>query len=604
MTSEPRTDRSAAATKWAAAWREQANRELKGAPVERLTSRTAEGAVIEPVYFGEPTTLPGRELLLVRDGWTICPEYEEASDAAAIAEDVRRGAGAVWLRGGERLAAQLAGVDLRATPVFVDAGADARGARDRLEDVARRRGVELAELRGAVGGDPLGELARWGGIRWRMVDALAAMRDVAAWARVHAPGLRAALVDVGAYHDAGATAADQLGVLLATGVAYLRALTAEGARIDEASKQMLFAMAVGRDLFVEIAKLRAARLCWARVVAACGGDAEAQRMWLHARGSWRERTTVNPWTGLLRGTGETFAAAVGGADAIATVAIDAAIGEPGELGRRMAINTQLMLAEESRLGHVADPAGGSGYVEALTDQLARAGWARFQQIEADGGMAQALWSGKLQDGVEAAAQALKKAAATVRLPVVGVSRFAAPDEPSTGASISAAPTRGGESEVVRPLVRERVAEPFERLRLAGDMLAHKRGAPETVALVAVGTPAQWRGRVEFCRAYFGVAGLAVVETEGAEDLEEVVRQFAATRARAAVICSADALYPEVVPALVPRLRAAGASAVLLAGRPKDTAEALQAAGIDLFVQLGGDAVALLGDLLTRLEVRG
>jgi methylmalonyl-CoA mutase len=196
-----------------------------------------------------------------------------------------------------------------------------------------------------------------------------------------------------------------------------------------------------------------------------------------------------------------------------------------------------------------------------------------------------------------------QAVATGRVPVVGVSRFAAPAEPATGATSERSSEKIGEGESVRPLVRERLAGAFEALRLAGDAHAVRRGAPETVALVAVGTPAQWRGRVEFCRAYFGVAGLAVVETDGAEDVDEAARQFAATGARAAVICSADALYPKMVPALVPALRAAGASVVLLAGRPKDQVEALQAAGIDLFVQLGGDAVALLGELLTRLEVR-
>jgi methylmalonyl-CoA mutase len=600
VTSEPRSDRTSAA--WTAAWRELATRELKGAPIERLTSRIGEGLTIEPVYFGEPTSLPGRELLLARGGWTLCPEYAASSEADAIAEDLRRGAGAVWLRGGERVGERLAGVDLRRTLVFVVAGADARGVRGSLQRLADERGVAVGELRGGIGCDPIGELARCGSIAGQLDDAYAAMTEVAAWARA-APSLRTALVDVGAYHDAGATAADQLGVMLATGVAYLRVLTAGGCEVAEASRRMMFAVAVGRDVFAEIAKLRAARLCWARVVAACGGDAEAQRMWLHARGSWRERTVVSPWTGLLRGTGETFAAAVGGADSIATVAMDAAIGEPGALGRRMAINTQVLLAEESRLGHVADPAGGSGYVEALTDQLARAAWARLQAIEAAGGIHEGLRSGRIQSIVEAAGRAQLQAVATGRVSVVGVSRFAAPAEPATGAVSEASSEKIGEGESVRPLVRERLAGAFEALRLAGDAHAVRRGAPESVVLVAVGTAAQWRGRVEFCRGYFGVAGLAVIETDGTEDVDEAARLFAATKSRAAVICSADALYPAVVPALVPKLRAAGASVVLLAGRPKDQVEPLQAAGIDLFVQLGGDAVALLGELLTRLEVR-
>jgi methylmalonyl-CoA mutase len=594
VTSEPGTETTAA---WTATWREQATRELKGAPLERLSSRTADGAVIEPVYPGEPTALPGRGLLLARAGWTICPEYATTATGEAVAADLRRGAQAVWLRGSERLAGLLAGVDLQRTPVVIAAGADGRVAAEALQMLALRRGAACEALRGGIGCDPIGALARRGSVAWPLEQDLADMSEVAGWARAAAPGLRTALVDVGAYHEAGAPADVQLAVLLATGVAYLRALG------DGASERMMFAAAVGRDMFGEIAKLRAARLCWARVIAACGGDAHAQAMWLHARGSWRERTVVNPWTGLLRGTGETFAAVVGGADSIATEPMDSAIGEPGELGRRMAINTQLLLAEESRLGQVADPAGGSGYVEALTDQLARAAWARFQAIEAAGGIVAGLRSGEIQRTIAEAAMKERRAVACGRVAIVGVSRFAAPAEPPTGATPVDDDEEGAGGAAVDALVRERVAAPFEALRLAGDAHAARRGAPETVALVAVGTPAQSRGRVEFCRAYFGVAGLAVVETEGTEDVETAARQFAATGARAAVICSADALYPTIVPALVPALRAGGARVVVLAGRPKDQAEALQAAGVELFVQLGGDAVALLGELLTRLEVR-
>jgi methylmalonyl-CoA mutase len=148
---------------------------------------------------------------------------------------------------------------------------------------------------------------------------------------------------------------------------------------------------------------------------------------------------------------------------------------------------------------------------------------------------------------------------------------------------------------VTPLVRMRLAEPFEALRAAS---RHDR-----VALVAVGEPAQWRARVEFCRAYFGVGGFEVVETPGTQELAQAVQQFTETGARAAVICSADAVYPTIVPELVPLLREAGAAAVLVAGRPKDQVEALTAAGVDLFVQLGGDAPSLLGSLAQRLEVR-
>lgn len=630
----------------AEAWRALATKELQGQPVERLTTRSAEGVRIEPLYPAEPRALPGRELLLAHAGWAVCPEYrqvEVAAAAAAIAADRGRGAQAVWVELDWRLAAGVAGdpapaglhgvvlrggADLRRllaavgdTPVTLAVGAAGRAVLAGLDGAGGR-------LRGTLGCDPLGALARRGALGWSIEHALRDMSQVTGAALAAGPGLRTALVDVAAYHEAGATAADQIAAALATGAAYLRALVAGGVSVEVAAGQLAFAAAVGRDVFLEIAKLRALRLAWAKLVAACGGGAAAQRMQLHARGSWRERTTVDPWVGLLRGTGETFAAAVGGADSIATTAMDAAFGEPGELGRRMAVNTQVVLAEESQLGRVADPAGGSGYVEALTDQLARIGWGRFQAIEQAGGMAAALTTGLVQGWAAEAAKAQAAAVASVRLPIVGVSRFAAAQERATGATAvvdalgGVSEGTGGVSEgtgagglsggtgaavsedrlrlgaavvTAAALVRARLAAPFEALR------AGASGA--TVALVAVGEPAQWRGRVEFCRAYFGVGGFVAVETAGAVEVEEVARQFAATGARAAVICSSDAVYPGVVPRLVPALRAVGASVVLLAGRPKELVEAMMAAGVELFVQMGGDAVVLLGELQRRLEVR-
>jgi len=638
------------------AWRAQALKELQGAPLERLTTRSAEGLRQEPLYSAEPTALPGRELLLARAGWAVCPEYRQpgaADAAAAIAADRGRGAQSAWIELDERLAAGVGGAappsgrhgvvlrdadELGMLLAAIDPGSPltlAIGSAGRT--IAGWLAGRSNAITGLLGCDPLAALARRGALGWSIEHALQDMSHVTGWALSAAPGLRTALVDVGAYHEAGATCADQIAALLATGAAYLRALVAGGLSVATAAGQLGFAMTVGRDLFLEVAKLRATRLAWARLIAACGGDAAAQRMHLHVRGSWRERTTIDPWVGLLRGTGETFAAAVGGADSIATTAMDAAFGEPGELGRRMAVNTQLVLAEEAHLGRVADPAGGSGYVEALSDQLARAGWARFQAIEAAGGMAAALRAGLVQGWAAEAAKVQAQAVASVRLPIVGVSRFAAAHERSTGATAivdrlagelvegTGDAGHGSPSEVtegtgpdaarelvegtgdtgrlrlgqareqVTALARARLSEPFERLRA--------RATGEAVALVAVGEPAQWRGRVEFCRAYFAVGGFVAVETAGALDVDEVARRFAATGSRVAVICSADAVYADAVPRLVPALRAAGAAVVLLAGRPKELVAAMQAAGVDLFVQLGGDAVALLGELQARLEVR-
>lgn len=637
-------------------WRELAARELKGAPLERLTSRTPEGLEVPPLSTaGELGGDAPREVLAARPGraWAICQEYRQARprDAgAAAAEDLAQGAEATWfvvdeaiaagaeglagragvaLGGAEDLAAMLAGVDLGRAAVTIDAGLRALPVAGLLVAEAARRGVAAGRLRGAVAGDPLALLAAVGELGWSIEHAYRDMAELTAWARAAAPGLRTALVDATPWHEAGATAADELAVALTAGLEHLRALERRGIAPGAAAEACVFAFGVGRDLLLELAKLRAARLLWARVAAACGAGPEGQVMRLHARTSRRELSGLDPWANLIRTTTQGVAAALAGADTIAVAALDEALGEPGPLGRRMGRNIQLLLREESHLGAVRDPAGGSFTIERLTEVLAREAWSRVQAIEAEGGLLAALRSGKIQGPTQAAAAAQARAVATVRLPIVGASRFAAAGERGTGAAIGAraeavaaaraqgtgaeghvpgditveqAAARGvvgfarpGPGERVTPLVRGRLAEPFERLRAGA--------SGQAVALVPVGVAAAVRPRVEFSRAYLPVGGFAVVELEPTEDLEAAARAFAASGAGAAVICGADASYPEIVPALVPKLRAAGARAVVLAGRPKDQVEALSAAGVDLFIALGGDALEVLGALQQRMEVR-
>jgi methylmalonyl-CoA mutase len=647
------------------AWQELAARELKGAPLSRLTSRTPEGVELRPLgTAGDAAAAVPREVLTARPrGWAICQEYRQARprDAgAAAAEDLSRGADAAWFvldealaaglgdlqgRGGVALAtpdemdALLAGVDLERAAVVIDAGARLLPAAGLLTCAAERRGVAPARLRGAVGGDPLALLLAVGQLGWPIEHVYTDMAELTRWARASAPELRTVLVDASVWHEAGGTAADELAGALAAGLEHLRGLQREGVEVDAAAEAALFVFAVGRDLLLELAKLRAARVLWARVVAACGGGPKGQVMRLHARTSRRELSALDPWVNLVRTTTEGVTAAIGGADTIAVTSLDEASGEPSELGRRLARNIQLLLRDESHLAAVADPVGGSWSIEQLTDALAREAWRRLQAIEAEGGLLASLRAGAVQGRIAAAAGAQAKAAATLRLPVLGASKFATADERGTGArpgeraeAVAAARSQGlwphehdsetipqvqaalaggaglpgfvrpGRPETVQALARGRVAEPFERLRARAAAWAERHGHAPKVALVPVGPADAVRPRVEFSRAYFPVGGFHVIEGEATEDVAEAWRRFAATGAAVAVICGTDASYPEVVPKLVSGLRAAGARVIVLAGRPKDQVEALMAAGVDLFISLGGDALEVLGALQQRLEV--
>ncbi|MDC0718214.1 methylmalonyl-CoA mutase family protein [Nannocystis bainbridge] len=658
------------------AWRELATRELGGASTQKLVTRTAEGLELTPLVTAEDAgaAVPRAPLLARgRRGWAIAQEYRQAAAkiaGAAAAEDLSHGTEAAWfvldeaiaagLTGGAHdghgrgtgvvvagaadVAALVAGIDLAQAEVVIDAGARALPVAAALVAEAQRRGVAPGQLRGAVAGDPLALLLATGELGWPIEHVYEDMAELTGWARAHAPGLRTALVDATPWHEAGASAADEVAGALAAALEHLRGLQAAGVTVDAAAGALVFVLAVGRDLALELAKLRAARSLWARVAAACGVGPEGQVMRLHARASRRELSNLDPWVNLIRATTEGVTAALAGADSIALPSLDEGLGEPSTLGRRLARNTQLLLRDESHLGAVTDPAGGSHTIERATDALARAAWTRLQAIEREGGLLASLRAGAAQGRVAAQAQAQAQAAATLRLPIVGASRYATrPMGPPLGAKVPAASdssgaTAGGAavrevlsqatwseghafksmSEVqaaftgarglggfrrpgpgprATPLARGRLAGPFEALRARGAALGEPR-----VALVPLGTASEVRPRVEYARAYFPVGGFEVVEVEATEELQVAAARFANSGARVAVICGTDARYAAAVPELVPGLRAAGAHVIVLAGRPKDSWEALAAAGVDVFIAAGADALAALGAVQERLEV--
>ena len=261
-------------------------------------------------------------------------------------------------------------------PVVLDAGAEAIPAARAFLEVAATRGVEVSALAGNLGLDPIGYAARTG----TACRPERACTFVAEHVSAHptATQLRTIVVDALAFHDAGASEAQELGISLAEGVAYLRALAAAGLSPEVACRQLEFRYAATDDQFLTIAKLRAARKLWARVASACGAPTAQQGQLQHVVTSWPMMTLRDPYVNMLRTTVAAFAAGVAGADAVTVLPFDAAIGVPDVLGRRVARNTQALLLEESHVAAVIDPAGGSWYVESLTDSLAQAGWAVFR----------------------------------------------------------------------------------------------------------------------------------------------------------------------------------------------------------------------------------
>jgi methylmalonyl-CoA mutase len=269
-------------------------------------------------------------------------------------------------------------------------------------------------------------------------------------------------VDARAAHEAGATEAQEIAAALSSGVAYVRALDEAGVSPADANAAISFAIAVGPDVLIETAKLRALRLCWARILEASGAAPDHRAARIHAFTSRRMMTRYDAWTNILRVTTAAYAAAIGGADDITTYPFTDALGLPTPFARRVARNTQHVLLEECRLGHVADPAGGAWFVEKLTRELAAKAWEIMQEIERRGGIVAAFQDGYLQAIVAEARARRQQLIATRRETITGVTDYpllgaAMPDVSSPVYGGGGREATGGGAPRNRPQARRRTA---------------------------------------------------------------------------------------------------------------------------------------------------
>ncbi|MDT3396880.1 methylmalonyl-CoA mutase small subunit [Streptomyces sp. B1866] len=565
---------------------------------------TAQDAAPDPGYPGfAPFVRGGRAQGSAVSGWDVRQRHAHPDPARtneAVLADLENGAGSVWLAVGAAglpvagLPQALKGVYLDLAPVVLDAGPDFEAAARALLDLYAERQVPPSAALGNLGADPLGTAARTG--RHADLDGhLAAAADLARTCDRDHPGVRAFTVDALPYHEAGASAAQELGSSLAAGVAYLRLLTGAGLPVEAALAQLEFRYAATADQFLTIAKLRAARRLWARVAEVSGAGPEAGAQTQHAVTSPVMMTRRDPWVNMLRTTVATLAAGVGGADAVTVLPFDSAVGLPDDFARRIARNTSTILLEESHLARVIDPAGGSWYVERLTDDVARAAWAWFQETERAGGLAKALSSGLVGERLAATWERRSRDLARRKEPITGVSEFPDLAEQPVRREPAPEPPGGG-------LPRVRRDEAYERLRARSDAHLAAHGTRPRALLAALGPAAAHTARAAFAGNLFRAGGIETVHDPVTVTAATAAEALAASGARVAVLCSSDALYAEQAAAVAAELKRAGALRVYLAGRPGELREDYERAGVDEFVFAGCDAVEVLSSALDTMGV--
>ena len=578
------------------AWRARAEKAI-GASLDTLEARSADGLEIAPLYArrGEETPRPWRTTA----AWSVAPRIDHPDPATASRHalaELEGGADALvlvfadspftrsfGLAADADLDSVLENVDLDFIRVRLDAGGDTLAVAEALGALVERRTLTSAGLDIDLGYDPIGLAARSG--RKPLIDdaALKRLLDVAETAGLAG---RPLLADGRAYHEAGAGEAAELAAVLSTMVAYLRALEAAGLPLNAAREKIAVLLAVDADVVLSLVKMRAMRRLWARIEVASGLKPAPLR--LHAETSWRMMTRRDPWTNVMRATAATYAAGLGGADAVTVLPMTLVAGLPDEPARRLARNVQRVLIDESNLALVDDPAAGAGGFEALTDDLCAAAWRLFQEIEREGGIAASLKTGALQQRLAEAAALRWRDVATLAHGIVGTSRFAALDAPMPGV-LDVAPREMAAAEPgALPCLRD--AAPFEALR---DRAEAKGEQPE-VFLATLGVPAAFGPRATWAQNFFAAAGFAAVPPLTEQDVPALAAGFAESGAKVACICGPDKAYATAAAALAKALRERGAARVLLAGRPAGT---LAEAGIDAFVHEGCDALAALAATL-------
>jgi methylmalonyl-CoA mutase len=355
----------------------------------------------------------------------------------------------------------------------------------------------------------------------------------------------------------------------------------------------VFAFASGSNFFFEIAKLRAARMLWARAVEAFQpANPDAAQARIHVRTSHWNKTIYDPYVNVLRTTTEAISAAMGGCDSLAVEPFDETFRYPDEQSRRLARNTHLILKHEALLDRCVDPAGGSYYVEVLTGSIARESWKLMQEIEAAGGFRKA-WDSGLIPGYLAKSRAAKEAAVSSRKrAILGTNQYPNRNE------------RMLEKIVRKPedMIRPRAAEVFEAIRLRTERHAAKTGSTPLVLLLEMGDLKMRKARSGFVANFFGCAGFGI-KTVVAKDVDAGLAAVAEHKPGILALCSSDEEYPALAGPLCSKLRDSGSSVpVIIAGYPKDAVEALTAAGVADFVHVRSNAAQVLAAWQTKLGV--
>lgn len=561
------------------AWKALAQKALKGVPLDKLTATTYDGIAIKPLYTDRDVTndlasipAPSRDAFLPWDiRQTVLDKDPVIANQVALA-DLERGVSSIEFHidhgGLNGVCAQIAddfatlirGILTSLATIALHAPNDPIGAARALADAIKPSDRLRAKL--AFNLDPIAQIMA-GGASLPFEQAAQFAKDML----IACPAATALRADARPIHEGGGSDAQELAVLIASGIAHLKAGEAAGMTPAQVNQTLVFTLSVGPDVVVEIAKLKAARRLWARVLDACG---ETAPMKLQAVTSARMQSIADPWTNIPRATCAAFGAGVGGADIVTVLPFTSAYAIADERARRIARNTQLILQEESHLGAVADPAAGAWAMEAVSEDLARVAWGLVQEIERAGGVQAALGVGLVQGWVATIRAARERDIAKRKTALVGVSVF-----PNLNEAMAPRPPLRDSGGSIPGM---RLSAPFEALRTKPN---------GTIFLATLGPIAKFNARSGFAKNVFEAGGIKAL---GGDDVhagdQAIIAAFTVSGAKIACLCGDDDTYQLRAVSLAQALKHAGAKVVWLAGKGEyQSVDRTLFAGADILAEL-------------------
>ncbi|MBK7172364.1 MAG: acyl-CoA mutase large subunit family protein [Bacteroidales bacterium] len=609
-------------------WESKILEDLKGADyAKKLIWKTNEGFDIKPYYRaedlsalshmdGEPGQYPfvrGNETTM--NHWEVRQDIytEDPKDANFHALNaLRRGANSICfqvskIKTTRHLETLMKGICMGDCTLHFAGAQCYPDIVNLLSEFTRKHHMNKAAIRGSFDFDPISYLLLEGDF-WKSEESdMEQVGTMIGLGKDLLPSMKMITVNGQYFQNSGSNLVQELAFSLASGNEYLARATESGYTIDEVAPKITFAFAIGSNYFMEIAKLRAARMLWARIVEQYKPVSESSMaMHIHSSTSNFNKSLYDPHVNILRSTTEAMSAVIGGTQSLNITPFDAFYKEPDEFSTRIARNQQIILKEESYLEKVVDPAAGSYYIESLTDSVAKAAWDLFRIVENKGGMIAAVKEGFIQDEINKQAARFSEDVATRKLVVLGTNQYPDPKGMILDKIQESQDNSTEEEEKnskYKKLEIRRLTDDFDEMRLATEIHVEAGNKLPSVFLFTIGNLAMRKARAMFSTNFFGCAGYEIIDNPGFNNVDEGVKAALASKASIIVLCSSDEEYAELAPSIASQLKSSHKDLiVILAGYPKELVESLQASGVDDFIHIRTNVLEFLQKIQDKLNI--